>query len=123
MLMAKKEIKSYVYTDDLTGEEISEEESSTIEFSYAGQDYSIDLGAKNAKKLDEFLAPYLDKATKVRRGGFKATGKRGKVPSAEIRVWGLTLPDEDRARLFPSERGALRKEAIQAYNDTHGTSY
>ena len=115
-IMAKRIIETF--TDDIDGSE----DATPIRFSYAGTDYAIDLGEQNQKVLEDALAPFISAATKV-RSSFKATGKRGKVPTSEIRAWGKTLPKEDQERLFPSDRGALRKEALAAYNDVHGTSF
>lgn len=88
--MAKRQIVSYKYTDDLTGEELSEDEVSTIEFSYGSIDYTIDLSAENASKLDDFLAPYVDAATKVRKSGGSPKAKVTKAEKEDldaIRAW------------------------------------
>lgn len=113
--MAKTQVVTYKFTDDLTGEEIPEDEASTIEFSYGGTDYTIDLSAKNAKKLDDFLAPYVDAATKVRKSGGsakKSSGKSEEFPKydrAELTKWAKENGYE------VSERGRISYEVLRAY--------
>ncbi|NJI58610.1 Lsr2 family protein [Microbacterium oxydans] len=117
--MAKKTVTTYVYTDDLTGAELEEGDVRTVEFSYGSRSYSIDLSEENATALDTALQPYIAAGRAIR----KTPRKRSAVPSSEIREWGWSLPTAERTRLFPSERGALRKDAIEAYNALHGTNY
>lgn len=80
--MGVKENITYTYTDDLTGEELEKSDLETVEFTYGGQAYKIDLGPDSATALDDFLAPYIDKAEKVTQkssragaGGRKGDGK------------------------------------------------
>lgn len=115
--MAKRQIISYTFTDDLTGEELSEDEAQTIEFSYGGSDYSIDLSNTNAKKLDDFLAPYVDAATKVRKSAGSSKAKTGSGETAAdrdvIRKWaranGYTIGD----------RGRISDDIRNAYSAAH----
>src|SRR5689334_11452660 len=67
--MGRKTIELIV--DDLDGEELNEGEGQTVTFGYQGVEYFIDLSDKNAKKLDDVLAPYVGVATRV-------SGNRGR---------------------------------------------
>lgn len=58
-------------TDDLDGSQADQ----TVEFSYNGKWYALDLNDQNASELDDVLAPYIAAATKA--GGVQArTGSR-----------------------------------------------
>ena len=70
--MARTENITYTYTDDLTGEEVLEEELATVHFSYEGRSFTIDLSPNNAAELDEFMQKYIDKATEDKKGADKA---------------------------------------------------
>lgn len=105
--MAMTPNTTYTYTDDLTGKTVSEEEYRTVEFSYGGDHYTIDLGADSTEKLDEFLAPYIDKAkkdySKYHARPKKSGGKKnGRTPEelAKIREWaksaGYSVADRGR---------------------------
>ena len=48
-------------TDDIDGSKADD----TVEFSYRGKTYSLDLNNKNASELDEVLAPYIAAAEKA----------------------------------------------------------
>ncbi len=48
-------------TDDIDGSEADQ----TVEFSYKGKPYSLDLNDKNASELDDVLAPYIAAAEKA----------------------------------------------------------
>ena len=105
--MARKAVVQYV--DDLTGETLAEGEVRTVNFSYSGRDYTLDLSQENADKLYESLSPWLKVATKV-------TGRRAssKVPARtdldDVRVWarenGFTV----------SERGRVAQKILDAYD-------
>ena len=71
--MARVVIEQLV--DDLDGGKAAE----TVNFSYRGVDYEIDLSAKNAKALDKVMAPYLEVARRVprKRATSSAVGKQG----------------------------------------------
>ena len=47
-------------TDDIDGSEAQQ----TVEFSYKGNSYSLDLNDKNASELDDTFAPYIAAAQK-----------------------------------------------------------
>ncbi len=48
-------------TDDIDGSEADQ----TVELSYRGKSYSLDLNDKNASELDDVLAPYIAAAQKA----------------------------------------------------------
>lgn len=87
----------------------------TVSFGLDGKDYSIDLSAKNARRLREALAPFVGHAR--REGG--STGARRRRTSAqrgnaaEVRAWardnGYDVPD----------RGRIPAEINSAYAAAH----
>lgn len=112
-----RQTKTYdVVTDDLTGEEVPEDEAQNIQFSYGGNSYEIDLSKKNAKKLDDFLATYIDAARKVRP---TPTGKKRsligdlnegrKFNRAEVAEWAKANGYE------VAERGRIPAAVTDAY--------
>src|SRR4030095_16290944 len=73
--VAKETITKLI--DDLDGGEAHE----TVKFGLDGHSYEIDLSTKNANKLRNALAPYLDNGTRISRatasvgrGGGRARG-------------------------------------------------
>ncbi|MDT0142802.1 Lsr2 family protein [Microbacterium sp. PRC9] len=91
--MAKRIISQTLITDDLTGEELPETDAENITFTYGGVSYEIDLSKKNAKKLDDFIAPYVDAARKV-----------GKAPAAKSKAGGPAYALEE-VRQWAKENG------------------
>jgi hypothetical protein len=74
------------YTDDIDGSKAQ----GTVQFSYNGSAYEIDLSAKNAKAFEKALDPYISAARKVRRstGGTARRSRRAESADlAEIRTW------------------------------------
>lgn len=112
--MARREIKSYVVTDDLTGEEIPEDEAVSLQFTYGGQAYEIDLSSRNAKKLDDFMAPYIDKARRVRDSSPKRRNQPVDFSQARdldaVRKWARENGYE------VSDRGRIAKTVLDAYD-------
>jgi hypothetical protein len=111
--MARQEIKTYKYIDDLSGEEIPEDEAQTIGFTYAGTSYEIDLGKENAQRLDELMAEYIDKARKVRAG---STTRVVRVKESrdlnKIRAWAEKNGHGNHPRRIP-------KDVLEAYEKAH----
>jgi hypothetical protein len=108
--------------DDLDGAVVDEADISTVNFSYKGTDYEIDLKPANAKKLDDVLNKYVAAARKSgRRGGRTAatstrasTGSgRSKDQLAAIREWAIKEGYE------VSPRGRIKGEIIDAFDATH----
>lgn len=103
-------------TDDIDGSEASR----TIEFSYDGTSYEIDLSDKNADALRDALAEYIAAGRKVASGRRSGGGTRTKTRSSnggpaasEIREWaranGMEVP----------ERGRVSAEVRKAYEAAH----
>lgn len=120
--MAQKIIT--VRTDDLTGEQLEPGAGQTLEFSVGTANYRMDLSDENAQKFSELIAPYVEKATRVRKTGVAAARKpraasgtsTGKQSDAmAIRQWaaenGIEVPARGR---IPSE---LREQFMAANPD------
>ncbi len=87
---------------------------STIQFSYQGTQYEIDLSKKNEEKLIRALEPFTSKARKTggrRRSSAKSlVGKTDKNQLQAMRDWA-------RANGFKvSDRGRVSQEVQDAYN-------
>lgn len=102
-------------TDDLDGSGNAE----TVEFSYSGKSYSIDLSKKNRTAMDKALQPYLDAATIVRGPGRRrTTGGNGSRRSSTtdlsaIRIWAAE------AGYDVSSRGRIPGAVLEAYEAAH----
>jgi hypothetical protein len=85
-------------TDDMDGTP----DASTITFGLDGVAYSIDLGAKNEKKLRDALAPFLDKASRERGSATRRAARRNDrdYDIANLREWaakkGIAVPSRGR---------------------------
>ncbi|HET9871598.1 MAG TPA: Lsr2 family protein [Propionibacteriaceae bacterium] len=103
-----------VLIDDLDGREIVEG-GQTVTFSYKGVDYSIDLGEKNAKKLDDALARFIAHAERV--GGRRSRVSKTAVDDTDdpqaIRAWAR----ENGYQV--SDRGRVSAELKAAYDAAH----
>ncbi len=105
--------------DDLDGSDATQ----SLEFTYKGTTYRLDLNDNNASRLEQVLAPYIEAA--IRAGSHQAApgvrvGKRRRATQTEpapaaidspkaVRDWaranGLTVPD----------RGRLPKSIIEMF--------
>lgn len=96
------------------------EDVETITFSVGKHNYRIDLGADNREKFYNALDPFI----KVAVSGNNPTTalKREAVPAKEIRAWAKEQPAKIRD-LIKSDRGAVPKAVIAAYNEANGTKY
>ena len=92
-------------------------DAETVHFAYKGANYEIDLAEKNAAKLDEAIAPFIEKARKVSRpakagrSAGKSTSKRSaaKEELAAAREWG-------RGNGFKvNDRGRISAEVMDGY--------
>ena len=90
----------------------------TVTFALNGKSYSIDLGEENRSALEQALAPFIKKAS----ASGKSASKRPAVPAREIREWAKAQPEKI-SSLIKSDRGAVPKAVIAAYNEVHGTKY
>lgn len=109
--MARKEVVQY--TDDITGEELSKDQVQSVELSYSGRTYALDLSHESALKLATTLDPWITAARKVprsstpRRGASQADKARNKA----IREWARENGYE------VSARGQIAKDVIAAYDN------
>jgi hypothetical protein len=106
-----------ILISDLSGDEIAAG-GETINFSYRGADYSIDLNAKEAKGFDKAMAMYIEHAQKLsgqRRIGnmrrHKPHGDREQLQAARewLRANGHQV----------SDRGRIKAELMDLYNAQH----
>lgn len=119
--------KRVLLVDDLTGDVIDEGLGGTVEFSFEGKHYSIDLGVKNQDVFRETMKHYIDHAEEVEaprqthhgrpRGASTKrpeTGSgRSKEELANIRDW-LKRNDHE-----VSPRGRIKAELLAIYDEAH----
>ena len=92
-------------TDDINGDS----DAQTIEFSYKGVSYVIDLAEKNEAKFDKAMASFVEAATRVSSARKKSTGgKRNDLQ--DVRSWA-----KDNG-FSVSERGRLPADVLAAYD-------
>src|SRR3954453_10107939 len=78
--MAKRTI--HILVDDLDGGDANE----TVRFAVDRAQYEIDLSTKNATRLRQALAPFVNAATKLGRGPGAPTGRPPGRPGVRARV-------------------------------------
>lgn len=109
--MAKRTTVTLV--DDLDGSEAVE----SVQFSYRGVDYSIDLNEKNASAFDKAVAKYINSA--ARDSGRRSSARSGARWGAEatrrtnlgdIRAWATTNGYK------VSDRGRVAAHIVEAYD-------
>ncbi|MGH9017002.1 MAG: histone-like nucleoid-structuring protein Lsr2 [Acidimicrobiales bacterium] len=82
-------------TDDFDGGTADE----TISFSLSGKSYEIDLNSKNAEKLREAFAPFIEKARQAGRGeGGSRSRSSEKSGSTGAKTLFSTLDAEEKGR-------------------------
>lgn len=98
-------------TDDIDGSGGAE----TIIFGLSGQDYEIDLNAKNLKKFRKNLQPFIDSGRRASRPGTvrSARGKAARNNSSAIRAWAAGQG------LAVSERGRIPAAVVAKYEAAH----
>ena len=104
-------------TDDLDGSEATQ----TVDFSYRGKTYSIDLNDANASDFDDALAPYVTAAEKTgggRSSSRSSSGRRAAAPSQ--RSSGDVDPKAVRAwaeanGVAVSPRGRIKADVLEQY--------
>lgn len=106
--MATKTITELV--SDLSGRPIERGKGRSVDFSYEGVLYRVDLTNDEVAAFEKSLAPYLEAARKVgiRRTSASSTTKRGFDPAA-VRAWavgqGITV----------SPRGRISADVVERY--------
>ena len=115
--MARETVTKLI--DDIDGGEAHE----TVKFALDGHSYEIDLSTKNATKLRNALAPYLESGKRVSGRGslIRAVGTRaraGAVGDREqnqaIRAWA------QRKGLEVAPRGRIKQEVVEMYHREAG---
>lgn len=117
--MAKETVTKLI--DDLDGGEAQE----TVKFALDGHSYEIDLSSKNATKLRNALAPYLDSAKRLAgragpsigraAGGRSRAGAVGdREQNQAIRAWA------QRRGLEVAPRGRIKQEIVELYHREAG---
>ena len=108
--MAQRVITQLV--SDISGDEVADGHGETIEFSYRGVNYTIDVTDKEAKAFDKAMATYVDHAAKVARGKprmhnmRKASGADNKA----IRDWA------NKNGFEVGDRGRIPANVTEAYH-------
>ena len=111
--------QTVITTDDIDGSA----EATSIQFSFDGVNYSIDLSKKNKSAFEKVLKPYIDVAKKTggRRARSAPAASRGrsrrttapKTDLAAIREWAATQGIE------VSSRGRIAQDVVDAYTAAH----
>lgn len=113
--MATKTITTFI--DDIDDSELPEGTKTTT-FALNGTSYEIDLGEKNAAKLADALAPFVNKARPVRagRGATRgaASARSNSDRLAKIREWAEANGHE------VSARGRIAATVVAAYESATG---
>lgn len=116
----RKEITDVQLIDDIDGSPAT----ATIEFTFDGKNYVIDLSEQHADEFNKALAPYIEHARRARRARRGPANKRKARSSseaarikrqrnAEIRTWALENG------VTVSKRGQLGQDTIAAYEAAH----
>lgn len=113
--MAQKVTTHFV--DDLTGDTIAKGTGRTVQFSFDGGHYEIDLSDDNADALREAFSDYTAAARKTtaRGGRSSSSSKPRSNPDelAKIREWAGTNGHD------VSSRGRISQAVRDAYNAAH----
>ena len=117
--MAKETITRLV--DDLDGGAAHE----TVKFGLDGQLYEIDLSSKNAKKLRNELAAYMEGGSRVShrrtRTGAPAVGARGRSSTVAGKDQNRAVREWAQRKGFDvAARGRIRQDIIEEYQKSAG---
>jgi hypothetical protein len=102
--------------DDLDGGEAAE----TVTFGLDGYTYAIDLSVKNAAKLRNALAAYVENGNRVagrgagRRGRSRGSAAAGRDQNQAIRAWA------ERKGYDVASRGRIKQEIVDLYHASAG---
>ena len=105
--MAKRTVVTEILVDDLDGSPGER----TVNFTWDGVDYEIELNKKNAVAFEKALKPYVEAARRSRasRGRRSAARSSGKRDLGAIRDWAAHNGFE------VSARGRIASSVIDAY--------
>ena len=114
----RKEITDVQLIDDMDG---SSPATTTIEFTFDGKNYVIDLSEQHADEFNKALAPYIEHARRARRAPANKRKSRSsseaarvkRQKNAKIRAWALENG------VTVSKRGQLGQDTIAAYEAAH----
>lgn len=110
--MARKEITTYNYFDDIDGSQLSAETVATRKFSVNGKNYVLDLSEEHAKQFDEALVPYITAARIDTSANTTKRRNRNTAPQkdySQLRAWAK------REGIPVASRGRIKTEIIDAY--------
>lgn len=111
--------------DDLDGDVISDGEGRTIQFSFDGAGYELDLTNENIEKLATALAPFIGSARSTgRSAGTRSTGRTASRTSSSssssssadlqaIRDWA------NANGYIVGDRGRIKSSIREAYDKAH----
>ncbi|KPC90790.1 hypothetical protein ADL27_32525 [Streptomyces sp. NRRL F-6602] len=105
--------KKVLIVDDIDG---TEENVETVNFTYKGTRYTIDLSKKNRDAFDKAMDKYLKAATELGTsgGGGSSSGSSANAQHlARVRAWARDAGHE------VSNRGRIPAPIVEAYNKTH----
>jgi Lsr2 len=112
-------VREFLLRDDLDG---STENVRNLTYTVDGQDYEIDLSEDNVQRFHEALEPFVAKSREVKRQAAptrrRGDGRRSSAGSTrddipQIRQWAQA------AGFDVSERGRIKKEIIDKYDEAH----
>jgi hypothetical protein len=116
--MARRTIP--VLIDDIDGGEADE----TVRFAVDGVQYEIDLSKKNAAKMRNTLARYIEAGSKVGRvggGAARAAAARGRGPAKADRDQNRAIRDWAQGKgIAVSDRGRIKQEIVDRYHAEAG---
>jgi hypothetical protein len=117
-LMAKRTI--HMLIDDIDGGDADE----TVRFAVDGVQYEIDLSKKNAAKMRNVLARYIEAGSNVGRvagGAVRAAPPRGRGPATVDREQNRAIRDWAQSKgMDVSDRGRIKQEIVDRYHAEAG---
>jgi hypothetical protein len=110
-VMAKKTVVTEILVDDIDGSAGER----TLNFTWEGTAYEIELSRRNAAAFEKTMKPYLDAARRVKssRSRRGASGRSGKRDLGAIRDWAT------KNGFDVSARGRVAGSVIEAYDAAH----
>jgi hypothetical protein len=106
-----------ILISDLSGDEIAAG-GETVDFSFRGADYSIDLSAKEARVFDKAMGMYIEHAQ--RKSGQRRVGNMRRHRPRSDREQLQAVREWLRANGHQvSDRGRIKAELMDLYNKQH----
>lgn len=125
--MAKKETVITTIIDDMTNEELTEDQATELIFGWEGARYRLDISKLGAAKFEKFITPYVEAAEKISatRGRPRSTGGSSRKSSGS----GLSKEELAAARAWlkqngheVNDRGRIKGELLELYTTAHTAS-